>query len=674
MDKGLFPKLGDLPDPIPDAANPKRTLDWLASRMNSVLELASKTPVAGPAPNTFVSPQFSDWLKNDSEPEAAEVRNFIRDGVPLTQPSFIGPITDSAGTSPQEHDTCTVNELLKGCSNGYLGPFPYSGQKFVEVHYTDIFGNPKISRNLIKTGPAFRVIKSKRRMKYAGRLVTDLKRNLLNADYSPEDCTVAFPTFQELASTSRGMAYMFIVDFVAAYRQIRYSYSSWGFVSILFRGKLFVDIAITFGWGPAAKCFQMFSRTLIRNLCFYWPELFLEIPVFLPNNTSQLFVDPRNRHRAWIDDLKFVSSSFLKCSNMMSKLKEVASKFNIILDFSPTGDSPVQEGTYTGWVYSLIEQAVKFPLPKRAKIIRMINCLISGKTWSTTVSGEPISRPPKLFTKRELSSLHGSLNHFSLAHRSVFRKLTPLIRISNTVPNLEDLIRISYESAPWLFKSLTEILEIVHQNRWVSFDEISLPLPRSKHYSLTFADAAGQDDADSTFGIGGLSYTARFAFQIPHHIVLPFLQELHDRNPFRAHIINTEHLVQLFTVWYGFETKNFEPNSIIELRTDNSVVCAWWRKTRCRYSAQSFMLDAILDLAHSHGCQLNVTWISTELMKLSGADSLSRERLHSIQNLPVEHISQKLFNKFSSFFPRYATISERNNHGCIPVRIYLVSS
>ena len=58
-------------------------------------------------------------------------------------------------------------------------------------------------------------------MLYAGRLVTNLTSNLLNADYSFLERTVKFPTFKELAATSRGMAWMFVVDFVAAYRQIR---------------------------------------------------------------------------------------------------------------------------------------------------------------------------------------------------------------------------------------------------------------------------------------------------------------------------------------------------------------------------------------------------------------------------------------------------------------------
>ena len=123
----------------------------------------------------------------------------------------------------------------------------------------------------------------------------------------------------------------------------------------------------------------MFTRTLIRNLCFYWPELFLEKPIFVPNNTSQESVDPRNRHRAWIDDLKFVASTYLKCAGMMAKLKLIADRYNLKLDFSPTGNKPVQDGTYTGWTHSLTEQAVKFPIAKQAKLLKMIDGLLSGK-------------------------------------------------------------------------------------------------------------------------------------------------------------------------------------------------------------------------------------------------------------------------------------------------------
>jgi hypothetical protein len=114
---------------------------------------------------------------------------------------------------------------------------------------------------------------------------------------------------------------------------------------------------------------------------------------------------------------------------MMETLREVANDFNLKLDFSPTGDVPVQEGTYTGWIHNLVEQAVKFPIPKRARILKMVTGILTGKTWSTSISGEPISRDARLFTKRELCVLHGSLNHFAMAHTSIFPKLTPLISI-----------------------------------------------------------------------------------------------------------------------------------------------------------------------------------------------------------------------------------------------------
>ena len=211
----------------------------------------------------------------------------------------------------------------------------------------------------------------------------------------------------------------------------------------------------------------------------------------------------------------------------MGKLRQVAIEFNLNLDFSPTGNKPVQEGTYTGWVHSLVKQAVKFPLPKRAKLLKMINGLLTGKTLTKTITGQPIKRQTKFFTKRELAQLHGSLNHFSNAHNKIFVKLTPLIRISNTVPEMDDLVFVSFTKEPWLFKVMSEIKDIVHENRWVPYEEIISTSRRYQNFELCFADAAGIDDLeDESYGIGGLSLSANFAFQIPHTIVSPFLQNL----------------------------------------------------------------------------------------------------------------------------------------------------
>ena len=333
----------------------------------------------------------------------------------------------------------------------------------------------------------------------------------------------------------------------------------------------------------------------------------------------------------------------------MAKLREVATEFNIKLDFSPTGNIPVQEGVYTGWVHNLIEQAVKFPIPKRAKILKMISGILTGKTWSTSIAGIPISRKARLFTKRELCELHGSLNHFATAHTSIFPKLTPLIRASASVTNYSDLIFISFKSHPWIFRTMKEIESVVKRNPWVSFDDIIRDTLQHEHYCLAFADAAGLDDFNDTFGLGGLSHSAKFAFQIPHEIYRPFLKSLPDFNPFPDHIINSEHLAQVFTVWFGFSNSLFTPGSLIELRTDNAVVCSWWNKSRCRYAAQSSMLDAAVRLARSHNCHIFMTWFPTELMADCGADDLSRKKLNYINGLVVSHINKHTFHVFTRF-------------------------
>ena len=133
-------------------------------------------------PNCFVSPQLADFLENEPDPESKEVAEYIRNGITLKEPSQYLPPKENAGTAPREHDICTLNDLFKGnISGGYLGPIPYTGQTHAVVHYVGKDGSLKTCVNKLKPdGNIFRVKKSKRLMVYAGRLVTDLSKNLLN--------------------------------------------------------------------------------------------------------------------------------------------------------------------------------------------------------------------------------------------------------------------------------------------------------------------------------------------------------------------------------------------------------------------------------------------------------------------------------------------------------------
>ena len=155
---------------------------------------------------------------------------------------------------------------------------------------------------------------------------------------------------------------------------------------------------------------------------------------------------------------------------------------------------------------------------------------------------------------------------------------------------------------------MSEIKKIVLENRWVTYEEITSTSRRYQNFELCFADAAGEDDLENeSYGIGGLSLSANFAFQIPNTIVTPFLHSIQDRNPFPETICNAEHLMQIFLLWFAFKNGLFKPGSLIEQRTDNTTVYFNWKKGRCRYSAKSNMLDLVNQLAELHGCHFEVT-------------------------------------------------------------------
>lgn len=632
--KALFPKAGDL------STTPETTL-YNHMRLREVMDLAGKNPILRASDKNYIDPKFADWISDDSDPESLEVAEFIRNGITLKTPSQNFPLTDQSGIFPLEHDICTAHDLLKGCTEdgGYFGPIKYTGQKYLTISFTDSDGTPRTVTNKLNGAPIFRVVKSKRKMEYAGRMVTDLKRNLLNSDYSFEERTIKYPSFKEMVSASQGYKWMFIVDFVAAYRQLRYNPRSWGFVCFVFWGYLFIDWKLTFGWGPAARKFQKFSRTFIRQLCKK-EKPFIQKSISPP-------------HKSFIDDLKFVMNCYDRGMQMIEVLRAFHKKYNVRMDLSPDS-KPVKEATYCGWVYNADRQAVSYPIPKRKKLLNMLISFQRGVYWSNP----PPVRTVGLFTKREISQLHGTLNHFSDAHKEVFVKLTPLIRATDGLQD-DDFIKVSFPKFPWLKRSIADCTAIVEQNEWVSFDKIVLPMRSFSDYALCFSDAAGIRDYGETednYGFGGLSFSHNFAFQVQHSVFVPFLTQIEDSNSTPDHIGGFEFLVQLFVLWYGLEILDcFEPNTIIECRTDSSVSGRWFNRGRAKHEAQSFFLERITELAITKQCDFKVVWISTEVMKEIGADDLSRVRCRFIHGLRVAHITPRTFKRFTHFLLQVCT-------------------
>lgn len=200
--KAWFPKLGDLPDPT-YAPISNEIIPLMEKKLRKVMKLAAENPVITASEENFISPEFADWISNPADPESLKVAEYIRNGISLKEPSTSFPLTDQSEQFPIEHDICTAYDLLKGTTKagGYFGPIKYTGQKFVSIK---LAGSSEVVTNRLNGAPVFMVKKSKRIMEYAGRLVTDLKRNLLNSDYSFEERTIKYPSFREMVSFSRG--------------------------------------------------------------------------------------------------------------------------------------------------------------------------------------------------------------------------------------------------------------------------------------------------------------------------------------------------------------------------------------------------------------------------------------------------------------------------------------
>lgn len=201
--KSLFPKLGDLPIKRADVPLSEETTPLIAHKMEGILDFCSSNPVLAPYKKSFISPELADWLTSHpthSSLENEEVAEYIKHGITLKTPTNSIPITDSALKSPLEHNTCTISDLLKGCTKngGYLGPINYTNQTHALISFTDYKGRSWVTLNKLNPGlDIFRVKEAKRQMEYAGRLVANMTKNLINDDYSFQERTIDMPSFKD---------------------------------------------------------------------------------------------------------------------------------------------------------------------------------------------------------------------------------------------------------------------------------------------------------------------------------------------------------------------------------------------------------------------------------------------------------------------------------------------
>ena len=204
---------------------------------------------------------------------------------------------------------------------------------------------------------------------------------------------------------------------------------------------------------------------------------------------------------------------------------------------------------------------------------------------------------------------------------------------------------------------MKEAEEIMGKNPHIPFTEVSCHQPPKCDFLLRYyTDAAGkgeQGGIDNFKGIGTISMTHRFAFQIPETVCRDFLVNgpLLDSTVAPGEIIDAEFLGQNFTLWYITDHLGLvKPNTLIQGRCDNTVAETWCRKGRARYEGRAALLRWVLGNLKSAGGWLAMRWINTTQMKIAGADYLSRNRVPYYRGLRVVLVNHDLFKTFTDAF------------------------
>ena len=636
----LAPKLGGLPsDPIAAEALSETLLEFL--------DLSVQYTRNTPNRKAFIGTNYATFLENVEYIHKEEVINTVTEGVHLRTPPPRPPLKEAA-TGDMEVDFFTLLDILSGVAKGtVLGGFPYTGQTEVIVVAPD----GSTVRVPICGVKLFRVYKAKNR---GTRGITDFKENLLNEMYSQAERSVYLPTLQEIASTAKDITYAFLADFCNAYKQVMLAFTSWGSVTYLMFGRLFIELAMTFGWAPACRIFQHFAESFLVALATHFPYLLqgtngerVQLPGIFTEVRGQVGLAV-----VFVDDFRFGCSGAREIAfDRALRLESTVQVLKTLLEIDLKFDSITQAHVFLGRFWDYVDKVTYLPPDKQRKHLDRIQQVLSGtrRGFNKTPLG------PKLFTGRDLAELAGSLNYVASLERRIFPLITPVYRAADGL-GLNHVIRIAFNSHGWLFHALRRCRDIVLENRRIPFSDAAQEFVCKEEIVYLFTDAAGQSTEMNSFrGVGGLSITHRFAFQLHRLDFVDILKSprfADSASNIKCTIADEELFGQILSVWLFFELHPLAHDVHIALHVDNQVAEAQIRKGRTKYEVSSLVLATLHDILRAKKSIVTVHWISTDHMKDVGADYLSRYRCRRILGLAVQYITQDQLSKFfADMFP-----------------------
>ena len=244
-----LPKLGDFDDGYKPL--PTEFVDAYDTETQRLAEAWTGYPRRGPDREAVMGKKLALLLRQVPTPTCQQASRWLDKGIPLNVPTHDYPLKEIATGMNREERVRTREFLLKEVAKGsILGPFKYENQTHASVI---VEGREKLTK---LRGTEFFWTEKLKNLQEIGRPITNSKKSLLNKDYTKHDVECKLKRFENLVRDFRRAEAFAVCDFKAAYRQVLYEMKSWGVITYLFEGKLWIDTKITFGIVPGAGFFK----------------------------------------------------------------------------------------------------------------------------------------------------------------------------------------------------------------------------------------------------------------------------------------------------------------------------------------------------------------------------------------------------------------------------------
>ena len=295
------------------------------------------------------------------------------------------------------------------------------------------------------------------------------------------------------------------------------------------------------------------------------------------------------------------------------------------------------------------------PADKQISILHKLQNFRNGD--KNVITGRP-KKTKFLYSAREIASLIGSLVHFTSIHHELKPYIVPFFRLFDnyqltTRHSYRIFKRLNITRNKWLQKSLDVLTQAVQTNAMVPFAKAARHFGKPLRTVLAYADAAGEPEPGSvepSYGMGGYIPMLNFAWQCKRDIYLSFLLNAGDTQTKKDSINSEELLAQQLQKWLMSE---FLPSHISRLAVwcfcDNKAAYSWLRDNTAVHGFQASLVSLSSVLEFTYNMKFFSLWCSTDSMKHSGADELSRVKLRFLNGCKVLQVSRKIFLRFKAF-------------------------